>query len=76
MENLQYHHFPRQAEGAVAMVLPVGDHDRIGCFTDQVKLTHALVRDLDEAVRRSSCWESMRKNHARRSWSWRPYARG
>jgi hypothetical protein len=33
------------------VVLPAGDHDRIGCFTDQVKLTHALVRDLDEAVR-------------------------
>jgi hypothetical protein len=23
----------------------------MGCFTDQVKLTHALVRDLDEAVK-------------------------
>jgi hypothetical protein len=33
------------------MVLPVGDHDRIGCFPDQVKLTRALVRDLDEAVK-------------------------
>jgi hypothetical protein len=31
-------------------VLPAGDHDRMGCFTDQVKLTRALVRDLDEAV--------------------------
>jgi hypothetical protein len=41
----------RAEEGAVAVVLPVGDHDRIGCFTDQVKLTHALVRDLDEAVK-------------------------
>jgi hypothetical protein len=28
----------------------VGDHDHIGCFTDQVKLTRALVRDLDEAI--------------------------
>jgi hypothetical protein len=37
-------------EGAKAVVLPKGDHDRIGCFTDQVKLTRALVRDLDEAV--------------------------
>jgi hypothetical protein len=34
------------------VVLPAGDHDRIGCFTDQVKLTHALVRDLDEAVKK------------------------
>jgi hypothetical protein len=32
-------------------VFPAGDHDRIGCFADQVKLTHALVRDLDEAVK-------------------------
>jgi hypothetical protein len=32
------------------VVLPAGDHDRMGCFTDQVKLTHALVRDLDEAI--------------------------
>jgi predicted nuclease with TOPRIM domain len=29
----------------------VGDRDRIGCFTDQVKLTHALVQDLDEAIK-------------------------
>jgi hypothetical protein len=33
------------------MVLPAGDHDHMGCFTDQVKLTHALVRDLDEVVK-------------------------
>jgi hypothetical protein len=32
------------------VVLPTGDHDRMECFTDQVKLTRALVRDLDEAV--------------------------
>jgi hypothetical protein len=32
-------------------VMPVGDHDHIGCFTDQVKLTRALVRDLDEAIK-------------------------
>jgi hypothetical protein len=37
--------------GAEAMVLTAGDHDRIRCFTDQVKLTHALVQDLDEAVK-------------------------
>jgi hypothetical protein len=29
----------------------IGDHDCIGCFTDQVKLTHTLVQDLDEAVK-------------------------
>jgi hypothetical protein len=33
------------------VVLPARDHDRIGCFTDQVKLTRALVRDLDEAIK-------------------------
>jgi DNA repair exonuclease SbcCD ATPase subunit len=32
-------------------VLLAGDHDRMGCFTNQVKLTHALVRDLDEAIK-------------------------
>jgi hypothetical protein len=34
-----------------AVVLPTGDRDRIGCFDDQVKLTCAFVRDLDEAVK-------------------------
>jgi hypothetical protein len=33
------------------MVLLTGDHDHMGCFADQGKLTCALVRDLDEAVR-------------------------
>jgi hypothetical protein len=28
-----------------------GDWDHIGCFTDQVKLTRAFVRDLDEAIK-------------------------
>jgi chromosome segregation ATPase len=31
--------------------MPTGDRDPIGCFPDQVKLTHALVRDLDEVVK-------------------------
>jgi hypothetical protein len=31
--------------------MSAGDCDHIGCFTDQVKLTHALVRDHDEAVK-------------------------
>jgi hypothetical protein len=31
--------------------MPVGDRDHVGCFPDQVKLTRALVRDLDEAVK-------------------------
>jgi hypothetical protein len=29
----------------------VEDRDHIGCFADQVKLTRALVRDLDEAIK-------------------------
>jgi hypothetical protein len=33
------------------VVIPAEGHDRIGCLPDQVKLTHALVRDLDEAVK-------------------------
>jgi DNA repair exonuclease SbcCD ATPase subunit len=52
MEQSQYHHFSSRArEGAEAVVMPVEDRDHIGCFTDQVKLTHALVQDLDEAVK-------------------------
>jgi hypothetical protein len=52
MEQLQYRHFPSHArEGAEAVVMLVGDRDHIGCFTDQVKLTRALVRDLNEAVK-------------------------
>jgi hypothetical protein len=31
--------------------MPAGDRDHIGCYTDQVKLTRALVRDLDEAIK-------------------------
>jgi hypothetical protein len=52
MAHSQYRHFPSWAgNGAEAMILPVGGHGRMGCFTDQVKLTHALVWDLDEAVK-------------------------
>jgi chromosome segregation ATPase len=52
MEKSQYRHFPsRTQEGVEAVVMPVGDRDHIGCFTNQVKLTRALVRDLDEAVK-------------------------
>jgi hypothetical protein len=32
------------------MVLPAGDHDLTGCFTDQVKLPRASVQDLHEAI--------------------------
>jgi chromosome segregation ATPase len=52
MEQSQYHHFPSRVwEGAEAVVMPVGDCDHIRCFTDQVKLTRALVWDLDKAVK-------------------------
>jgi hypothetical protein len=52
MEQSQYCHFPSRArEGAEAVVMPTGDRDHIGCFADQVKLTQALVRDLDEAIK-------------------------
>jgi hypothetical protein len=50
MEQSQYRHFQsRVQEGAEAVVLPIGDRGHIGCFTDKVKLTRALVRDPDEA---------------------------
>jgi hypothetical protein len=52
MAHSQYHHFPSQPEeGAEAVILAAGGHDHMGCFTDQVKLTHALVWNLDEAVK-------------------------
>jgi hypothetical protein len=52
MEQSQYHHFPSRArEVAKAVVMPAGDRDHIGCFADQVKLTQALVRDLDEVIK-------------------------
>jgi hypothetical protein len=52
MEQSQYHHFPSSAqERAEDVVMPTGDRDHIGCFADQVKLTRALVRDLDEAIK-------------------------
>jgi hypothetical protein len=52
MEQSQYRHFPSCARGgAEAVVMPAGDHDHIGCFADQVKLTRALVRDLDEVIK-------------------------
>jgi hypothetical protein len=52
MEHSEYRHFlSHTREGAEAVVLPAGDRDRIGCFVDQVKLTRALVQDLDEAIK-------------------------
>jgi hypothetical protein len=52
MKQSQYRHFPSRAqEGVEAVVMSAGDRDHIGCFTDQVKLTQALIRDLDEAIK-------------------------
>jgi hypothetical protein len=52
MAQFQYHHFLSQAiEGAEAVILFARGHDRMGCFTNQVKLTCALVQNLDEAVK-------------------------
>jgi hypothetical protein len=52
MAHSQYPHFLSQAEeGAEAMILPARGHNHMGCFTDQVKLTRALVRNLDEAIK-------------------------
>jgi hypothetical protein len=52
MVQSQYCHFPSRArEGAEAVMMPARDRDHIGCFADQVKLTQALVRDLDKAVK-------------------------
>jgi hypothetical protein len=52
IEHSQYRHFLSWAEeGAEAVVMPARDHDHIGCFIDQVKLTRAMVQDLDEAIK-------------------------
>jgi hypothetical protein len=52
MEHTQYWHFPSWArEGVDVVVLPAEGCDRIGCSSNQVKLTHALNKDLDEAVK-------------------------
>jgi hypothetical protein len=52
MEHSQYRHFSSRArEGVDVVVLPAEDHDHIRCFAVQVKLTRALVRDLDEVVK-------------------------
>jgi hypothetical protein len=55
IEQSQYHHFPSRAqEGVEAVVMPAGDRDHIGWFANQVNLTRALVRNLDEAVKEST----------------------
>jgi hypothetical protein len=52
MAHSQYRHFSSWAEeGVKAMILSARGHGRIWCFIDQVKLTRALVWDLDDAVK-------------------------
>jgi hypothetical protein len=52
MEHSQYYHFSSRAhEVTDVVVLPAEGHDHIRCFADQVKMTCALVRDLDEVVK-------------------------
>jgi hypothetical protein len=34
MAHSQFHQFPSRVEGAEAMLLPTGDHECMGCFTD------------------------------------------
>jgi hypothetical protein len=52
MAHSQYRHFlSRAEEGAGAVILLAGGHDHMGCFIDQVKLTRALVQNLDEAIK-------------------------
>jgi hypothetical protein len=48
------------------VVLPVGDHDRIGCFADQVKLTRTLVRDLDKVVKEVKLLEEHEKESSQK----------
>jgi hypothetical protein len=77
MEQLQHHHFPSHAqEGAEAVVMLTGDHDHIGCFTDQVKLTRALVRDLDEAVKEVKLLGEYEEESSQKITELEPYARG
>jgi hypothetical protein len=52
MAHSQYHHFlSRVEEGAKAEILPAGGDNHMGCFTNQVKLTRALVQNMDEAIK-------------------------
>jgi hypothetical protein len=51
MEQSQYYYLPSRAQGVEAVVMPTGDRDHIGYFIDQVKLSRALVRDLDKAIK-------------------------
>jgi hypothetical protein len=52
MEHSQYRHFlSRACEGFDIVVLPARGRDHAGCLSDQVKLTHALNKELDQAMK-------------------------
>jgi hypothetical protein len=50
-QSLYCHLLSRAWEGVEDVVMLAGDRDHIRCFADQVKLTHALVWDLDKAIK-------------------------
>jgi hypothetical protein len=54
--------------------MPTGDRDRIGRFVDQVKLTHALDQDLDEAIKEVTVGRAWRGSKLE-DHGWRPHAR-
>jgi hypothetical protein len=56
------------------VVMPTGDRDRIGRFVDQVKLTHALDQDLDEAIKEVTIGRAWRGSKLE-DHGWRPHAR-
>jgi hypothetical protein len=65
MEQSQYHHFlSRTREGAKAVVMPAGDHDHIGCFADQVKLTRCHTPFQERGNKASIRVPRMFKSHA------------
>jgi hypothetical protein len=57
------------------VVLHVVDHDHMGCFSDQVKLSHALVRDLDEAVKEVKLLGGHEEESSQNIMEWRACAR-
>jgi cell division protein ZapA (FtsZ GTPase activity inhibitor) len=48
------------------VVMPAGDHGRIGCFADQVKSIQALVRDFDEAIKEVKLLEEHEEESSQR----------
>jgi predicted RNase H-like nuclease (RuvC/YqgF family) len=52
MEHSQYRHFrSRVREEVDAEMVPTRGYDYVGCLSDQVKLTHALNEELDQAMK-------------------------